>query len=492
MYNNSKMDMSNNKLYNYISQYECDGYDEYDEYISEQVDIKKIIMKDMMRKRKMQRDIEEYVLRENENNSVPEHNYTHNTQNEITKQPTDINIDIQHDDVESHSTEIDDPSINTPEIHEQYGGNTCGPWGSDCITCWYCSCNICCFPVVLLCKNIQSTLRVYSANIVEIITPIYFFILYVFTKEQNTEADVYINYFTIKKKEKVDNVTVFQIIETTCSILFELYKTLIGSFLTVFTSQRCGNNTCTILENFFPKNELELVGLIVNFLMATTLLIEYIFEIMREAYLMKYLKYDNNIANNGDYIASLYESSEKRIFRKLIPLYRIYIQFSYVVLVVYIVNVIISAIIIERNYYDNTSLFGFITNALFIIYKIYNVVEITSYKGNYFYSAYKRKNVHYNTIRPQFMINKNNIIVPNPKMKKYKKYIDKQKYNNGIDSVPKESFRSNYVISREPYTTGISVLDVCNSDDNDYNSEIDLNNISDTNVENISLCIDEP
>ena len=379
-----------------------------------------------------------------------------------------------------------------PGVNQSYNGNSCGPWGSDCITCWYCTCNICCYPIVIMCKQIQSTMRVYSENLVEIITPIYFFILYVFTKEQNTEADVYINYFTIKKKEKLDNVTVFQIIETTCSILFELYKTLIGSFLTVFTSQRCGNQTCTILENFFPKNELELVGLIVNFLMATTLLIEYIFEIMREAYLMKYLKYDNNIANNGDYIASLYESSEKRIFRKLIPLYRIYIQFSYVVLLVYIVNVIISAIIIERNYYDNTSLFGFITNALFIIYKIYNVVEITSYKGNYFYSAYKRKNVHYNTIRPQFMINKNNIIVQNTKMKKYKKYIDKKKYVKEIDSGPKESFHSNCVISREPYTIGVSVLDICNSEETEYNSEIDLNNISDTNVENISLCIDEP
>jgi hypothetical protein len=187
------------------------------------------------------------------------------------------------------------------------------------------------------------------------------------------------------------------------TLCFELYKTLIGSFLTVFTSQRCGNQTCTLWENIVPKNDLELTGIIINFLMAITLFIEYIFEIMREAYLIKYLKYDNTIANNGEHIAEMYEHSDKHIFMKLIPLYIYYIRFSYIVLVVYVINVVISAIIIQANYYDNTSLFSFITNALFIIYKIYNVVEITSYKGNYFYSAYKRKNIHYNTIKPKYM-----------------------------------------------------------------------------------------
>jgi hypothetical protein len=179
---------------------------------------------------------------------------------------------------------------------------------------------------------------------------------------------------------------------------------MIGSFLTVFTSQRCGQQTCTILENIVPKNDLELAGIICNFLMATSLLIEYIFEIMREAYLIKYLKYDKALANNGEHIAELYENTDKSIFEKLIPLYVIYIRFSYVVLIIYFVNVVLSAVIVSTNYYDNTSIFSFVTNALFIIYKIYNVVEITSYRGDYFYSAYKRKNIHYNDVKPKYLL----------------------------------------------------------------------------------------
>jgi hypothetical protein len=179
---------------------------------------------------------------------------------------------------------------------------------------------------------------------------------------------------------------------------------MIGSFLTVFTAQRCGQQTCTIWENIVPKNDLELAGIVFNFLMATALLIEYIFEIMREAYLIKYLKYDKSLANNGEHIAELYENTDKTIFAKLIPLYVIYIRFSYVVLLIYFVNVVLSAVIVAENYYDNTSIFSFVTNALFIIYKIYNVVEITSYRGDYFYSAYKKKNIHYNDIKPKYLL----------------------------------------------------------------------------------------
>jgi hypothetical protein len=204
--------------------------------------------------------------------------------------------------------------------------------------------------------------------------------------------------------KKNDQVNVTEILITATSIVFELYKTMIGSFLTVFTAQRCGQQTCTIWENIVPKNDLELAGIVFNFLMATTLLIEYIFEIMREAYLIKYLKYDKSLANNGEHITELYETADKDIFAKLIPLYIIYIRFSYVVLFVYFVNVILSAAIVAENYYDNTSIFSFVTNALFIIYKIYNVVEITSYRGDYFYSAYKKKNIHYNDIKPKYLL----------------------------------------------------------------------------------------
>jgi hypothetical protein len=232
---------------------------------------------------------------------------------------------------------------------------------------------------------------------------VYFFILYLLTGELNKDAVHYARCFKIGQVSD-DQVNITEIVTTTASITFELYKTLIGSFLTVFTSQRCGEQTCTIWENIVPKNDLELAGIIFNFLMATTLLIEYILEIMREAYLIKYLKYDKNLANNGEHINELYELADKNIFEKLIPLYVGYIRFSYVVLLVYFINVTISAVIVSANYYDNTSIFSFITNALFIIYKIYNVVEITSYRGNYFYSAYKKKNIHYNTIKPQYLI----------------------------------------------------------------------------------------
>jgi len=321
--------------------------------------------------------------------------------------PSAVEMPITGDNVLSRDVEVSSESNNSssdfsitiaPESdrHTGYSNKTefsgCGPWGSDCKSCCIFFCNDFC------------TLGTPCGYLFNKIKPLYFFILYLLTGESDSRANVYKNYFKIEKVVDDNKVSVFQILETIAVVCFELYKTLIGSFLTVFTAQRCGEQTCTIWQNFLPKNDLELAGLVCNFVMATSLFIEYIFEIMREAYLIKYLKYDYDIANNGYNISELYESSDKNIFKKLIPLYIIYIRFSYVVLLIYVINISISAVIIRENYYDNTSLFGFITNALFIIYKIYNVVEITSYKGNYFYSAYKRKNIHYNTIRPQYLL----------------------------------------------------------------------------------------
>ena len=272
---------------------------------------------------------------------------------------------------------------------------TCGTWGEGCLYC-------CCMPLLCIGKSCRVCFSCCGPLLMQL-KQLYFFILYLFTGELNKEAVEYNQYFNIKST-KDDQVNVPEILITATSIVFELYKTMIGSFLTVFTAQRCGQQTCTIWENIVPKNDLELAGIVINFLMATTLLIEYIFEIMREAYLIKYLKYDKSLANNGEHIAELYENTDKSIFGKLIPLYVIYIRFSYVVLLIYFVNVILSAVIVSENYYDNTSIFSFVTNALFIIYKIYNVVEITSYRGDYFYSAYKRKNIHYNDIKPKYLL----------------------------------------------------------------------------------------
>jgi hypothetical protein len=302
----------------------------------------------------------------------------------IDREPDNIIVQIESEDMQYND-----------EVRPREKMQSCGTWCDG--FCFFCNIlKICC----LVCSNIPFCgCKIFAIQLKKL----YFFMLYLFTGELNPEAIDYKNFFNVKSK-KDDQVNVPEIIVTAGSIVFELYKTLIGSFLTVFTAQRCGSQTCTIWENIVPKNELELVGIICNFLMASALLIEYFLEITREAYLIKYLNYDNSLANNGEHIAEIYENANKKIFMKLIPLYMIYIRFSYVVLFIYFVNVGLSATIIASNYYDNTSIFSFVTNALFIIYKMYSVVEITSYRGNYFYSAYKRQNIHYNTIKPKYLL----------------------------------------------------------------------------------------
>jgi hypothetical protein len=351
--------------------------------------------------------------------------------NEFTYEVGDNQFVLTIEDRNENNSIVEEPKLpKVPSYTEpkQEKALTCGTWCEEGESCAVCLCKFCCpcfWKLGQYCINQYEQLNcLKNMHIIrDTCNSIYFFFLYLLNGEKNKPAEEYIKKITGKKK---DTITPYQIVETIIAICFELYKTIIGSFLTVFTAQKCGNQTCTIIENFIPKNDMELTALVFNFLMASTLITEYIFEIMREVYLMKYLKYDKKLGNNGNYIAELYEKSNKKIFKRLIPLYQIYIRFSYVVLLVYIANVIISGIVIRENYYDNTTLISFVTNALFIIYKIYTVVDITSYKGNYFYSAYKRTNIHYNKIRDKYLLTE---VVHEPK---FVRYISKLNDSFGI------------------------------------------------------------
>ena len=79
-------------------------------------------------------------------------------------------------------------------IHKQYRNDTdktptCGPtWGSDCNACCSCMCKYCNRCINCTCCN----------PLLSIVKPIYFFILYLFTSEKNSQADIYIDYFNIK------------------------------------------------------------------------------------------------------------------------------------------------------------------------------------------------------------------------------------------------------------------------------------------------------
>ena len=191
---------------------------------------------------------------------------------------------------------------------------------------------------------------------------------------------------------------------------FELYKTMIGSYLTVFTPQDCDGVVCTLRQNLIPKDNLEIVGLTMNSFMAFSLLCEYIIEIIREKILRMYFENDQRLPVEKEYFTNLLgilDTKKASLLgekSKMITLvFHLYRKVGIILLSLYVVNVSISGIVIYKNYYDKSSLFGFVTNALFIVLKMVSILKIAIHSINMPYSAYIETPVAFNSLKPEYI-----------------------------------------------------------------------------------------
>ena len=232
------------------------------------------------------------------------------------------------------------------------------------------------------------------------------------TKLWNKMLQTYLEKQEQKRLENKDkDKTTINWFKTSYHIVFELYKVVISSFLTIFTQQKCyitsnSNSstnevtTCTMYDNFYAYNnsELQMAGLSINFITFSMFITQYLVEILREHYLIKYLDYDTNVANNSVNIEQFKNDNNKYIFKKLKWYYIAYIKISQIVLIMYLINIGVSAAVVYNNYLNKSSIIGFVTNSLFVFIKIGSIIEITSEKENIYYSAYRKQHIHYNSI----------------------------------------------------------------------------------------------
>jgi len=179
--------------------------------------------------------------------------------------------------------------------------------------------------------------------------------------------------------------------------LFEAYKAVISSFLTVFVPQACpGNTVCTLYQNVVPRDQLEQTAIALNSLMAFYFCFMFSLEAHREKIVKKYLTISKNAVTSKDSLIQMMcdmQHEPRTNILKLNNLYRISGQY---LLLFFFVNVGVSWAVIYKNYLNNNTFIVFTTNALFMITKIYAVLKITS-SGEYnIYSAYQNDNLVYN------------------------------------------------------------------------------------------------
>ncbi len=184
------------------------------------------------------------------------------------------------------------------------------------------------------------------------------------------------------------------------TVMFELYKVIVSSFLILFVPQNCDGHVCSLSENLVTLDHLYTGGLVINFITMFAFLIFYLYEIKRENKLISYLEVNPSLPADNESVGkalTLLPEEKKSAIYSIDKKYQIS---GWSVLVMFIVNTILSGIIVYKYYLDNQTTTTFITNILFMITKLGDIYSIVNTDKNIFYSAYHKCKLQYNDVDP--------------------------------------------------------------------------------------------
>lgn len=202
-----------------------------------------------------------------------------------------------------------------------------------------------------------------------------------------------------------DNI---QILTGTNKFMIEFYKIMCGCFLILFVPQKCGNEFCSITDNYERNDILNITGLSFNLLSFILFLGLYYIEINREKWCIYYLDIDpEKPDNNLDDTIESYPLLKKKLYKLnneyyFLSLINIFTQF---------VNIPLSTFVIYQNNYGVLSFIALSSYILLVLTKLYNVYFIsdTSLKEEKMYSAYLTVNKIFNIIDKDYIKDDSNV-----------------------------------------------------------------------------------
>jgi hypothetical protein len=186
----------------------------------------------------------------------------------------------------------------------------------------------------------------------------------------------------------------------TINVTIELYRILVSSLLILFVPQNCNGNVCLFGENLIWTNTKNNTGIVCNFITLGGFIILYIFEIRRENKLIKYLEVNPQNPRDNESLEIIFENIPLQYRNKIYKADYYYEKFTYVCVLLFIINTIASGFVIYDYSLGNQTTTTFITNVLFMVTKVYDTYYVANTDKSVFYSAYLREHVQFNDIDP--------------------------------------------------------------------------------------------
>lgn len=184
------------------------------------------------------------------------------------------------------------------------------------------------------------------------------------------------------------------------TVLFELYKVMVSSFLILFVPQNCNGHVCSLSENLVTPDNLYTGGLVVNFLTMGTFVIFYLCEILRENKLITYLEVNSTLPADNESVGKALELLPEEKKSAIYSIDKKYQWAGWSALTMFTVNTILSGFVVYKYYLDNQTTSTYITNILFMVTKLADIYSTVNTDKNIFYSAYHKCKLQYNDVDP--------------------------------------------------------------------------------------------
>jgi hypothetical protein len=185
------------------------------------------------------------------------------------------------------------------------------------------------------------------------------------------------------------------------SVSLELYRVMVSSLLLLFVPQNCGGDICSLNDNITQKEPQYKTGFIINYITAAAFALMYIIEIRREEKLIKLLEVNNTISTDNDSVGKRIEIFPEYKKHQLYQVDKHYKYACYFGMTIFVINTIYSWRVVYQRSLGNQTLLNFVTNILFMISKLSNVLVIIHTDQNVFLSAYLNTKVQFNDIDPR-------------------------------------------------------------------------------------------
>ena len=180
--------------------------------------------------------------------------------------------------------------------------------------------------------------------------------------------------------------------------LLQSYKVAMGSMLVLFVPQECGNNSvCSLTDNLTKTDGLHVTTLFFNFVSLISLILCYNSELQRENWCVKHLDIDKN---HGDNNLALVLNQKPEFKIALDAINNRYYILALNAAGVYIINLILSSIVLFNNSAGASTLTSYLGFVILIVMKLYNSVYISvdSKKNARAFSAYMTEFQSFNVI----------------------------------------------------------------------------------------------